>query len=68
VVELHHVAGIEREPRGRQPERRGLAADPFLEQRPAAAAVGIAGDGCDREALGGDAKRLAGGTATVIAS
>ena len=61
MVELDHVAGIERQARRRQPERRGLAADPFLEQRPAAAPVGVAGDRGDGEALGGDAQRLAGG-------
>ena len=60
VVELDDVAGIEREARRRQPEGGGLAADPFLEQRPAAAPVGLAGDRGDGEALGGDAQRLAG--------
>ena len=61
MVELHDVTGIERKARRRQPERRGLAADPFLDQRPAAAPIGLAGDGGDGEALGGDAQRLAGG-------
>ena len=56
VVEPHHVAGIERQPRRRQPEGRGLAADPFLEQRPAAAALGVAGGRGDGEALGGHAQ------------
>ena len=41
MVELDDVAGVERQARRRQAEGRGLAADPFLEQRPAAAPVGV---------------------------
>ena len=60
MVEPDHVAGIEREARRRQPERGGLAADPFLEQRPPAAALGVAGGRRDRKGLGGDPQRRAG--------
>ena len=67
VVEPHHVARIEREPRRRQPEGRGLAADPFLEQRPAAAALGVAGGRGDGEALGGHPERRTGRAARLDA-
>ena len=67
MVEPHHVAGIERQPRRRQPEGRGLAADPLLEQRPAAAALGVAGGRGDGEGLRGHAQRRAGRAARLDA-
>lgn len=58
--EPDRVGRIEREPRGRQTERRRLAPHPSLHQRAAAAALGLLGRHCHREALGGDARRVHG--------
>ena len=67
MVEPHHVARIEREARRRQPEGGGLAADPLLEQRAAAAPLGVAGRRGDGEALRGHPQRRAGRAAGLDA-
>ena len=51
---------IEREARGRQTERRRLAAHPRLHQRAAAAPLGLLGRHGHREGLGGDPGRVHG--------
>ena len=53
--EPDHVGGVQRQPRGRQAEGGAFAADPGFHQRAAAAAFGLLGRDCHREALGGDA-------------
>ena len=58
--EPDRVGRIEREARGRQTERRRLAAHPRLHQRAAAAALGLLGRHRHREGLGGDPGRVHG--------
>ena len=58
--EPDRVGRIEREARGRQSERRRLAAHPRLHQRAAAAPLGLLGRHGHREGLGGDAGRVHG--------
>jgi hypothetical protein len=55
--EAHHVARIEREPGGRQPEGRGLASGPGLHQRAPAAALGLLGRNGHGEGLRRDPAR-----------
>ena len=51
MLEPDRVGGVEREPRGRQTERRRLAPHPRLHQRAAAAALGLLGRHRHREGL-----------------
>ena len=67
MVETHHIAGIEREPRRRQAEGRGLASDPLLEQGPAAAALGVTCGRGDGEGLRGHAQSGSGRSARLDA-
>jgi hypothetical protein len=60
MLEPDRVGRIEREPRGRQTERRRLAPHPRLHQRAAAAALGLLGRHRHREGLGGDPGRVHG--------
>nr|WP_230721456.1 hypothetical protein [Martelella mediterranea] len=60
MLQPDRVGRIEREPRGRQTERRRLAAHPCLHQRAAAAPLGFLGRHRHGEGLGSDARRVHG--------
>ncbi len=63
--EPDRIGWIEREARGRQSERRRLAAHPRLHQRAAAAPLGLLGRHRHRKALGGDPRRVHGDAARL---